>query len=233
MNSSNKYIAYYRVSTVQQGKSGLGLQAQKQTVRTYLQNDMEHIIAEFTDIESGKNSSRPELMKALSMAKEENAILVVAKLDRLSRELHFITEIQKSGIEFVCADMPEANSLTLHIFGAVAQHERELISKRTKDALAQAKLKGKKLGAANPKIYEALRNANPKGANHPQVKAADRFAKEVSIHIMPLVELGIPQRKIVETLNRHKVPTARGGTWTLCQLQRVLTRIKAMKAKEQ
>lgn len=164
--NNQKYVAYYRVSTQKQGNSGLGLEAQKQQVANFV-NCQDCIVAEFTEIESGKKDSRIELQKAIDTANKAGAILVIAKLDRLSRNVGFIFALRDSGVKFVCVDMPDANTLTIGIFAVMAQHERELISSRTKAGLAikkqQLALIGKTLGtkenltdAARIKATEAL-----------------------------------------------------------------------------
>jgi DNA invertase Pin-like site-specific DNA recombinase len=141
-----KYVAYYRVSTKKQGSSGLGLDAQQNSANYFLKaGDL--IIKEFTEIESGKNNERIELEKAIIYSRNNNATLLVAKLDRLSRNVSFIFTLRDSGINFVCADIPDANTLTIGIFAAMAQYERELISKRTKDALQAKKENGFSLGS--------------------------------------------------------------------------------------
>ncbi|NDW09612.1 recombinase family protein [Dysgonomonas sp. 520] len=142
-----KYVIYYRVSTKKQGASGLGLEAQKTIVENYTKNSI--VIAEFTEIETGKSANRPQLNKALECCKINNATLLVAKLDRLARNLNFITSLQASNIDFVCCDMPTANRLTIHIIAAIAENEAQLISQRTKQALTEKKKQGIKLG--NPK----------------------------------------------------------------------------------
>jgi len=140
-----KMIAYYRVSTTKQGESGLGLEAQKQAVLRTFGDPIE----EYTEIESGKNDDRPELARAIARAKQTGGVLVIAKLDRLSRKLSFITQLMDSGVNFKCADMPSVDNFTIHILGAVAQRERELISQRTKAALQVRKDQGVKLGNPN------------------------------------------------------------------------------------
>lgn len=140
-----KMIAYYRVSTTKQGESGLGLEAQRSAVRQVFGDP----VFEYTEIESGKKDDRPELSAAISHAKEIGGTLVIAKLDRLSRKLSFITKLMDSGVSFKCADMPGVDNFTIHILGAVAQRERELISKRTKEALHELKLQGVELGNPN------------------------------------------------------------------------------------
>lgn len=142
---NQKFIAYFRVSSKQQGASGLGLEAQKFTTQKYCLGKGE-IIQEFIEVESGKKDQRVELNKAIQLCKKENAILVIAKLDRLSRNLTFISSLMDSGLEFICCDMPTATKFTIHIFAALAQQEREYISTRTKDALAAKKERGETLG---------------------------------------------------------------------------------------
>lgn len=138
--ANGHYIAYYRVSTTRQGQSGLGLEAQQQAVKQYLNGGNWQILAEFTEIESGKRNDRPKLAEAIALCKRLQATLVIAKLDRLARNVHFISGLMESGVEFVAVDNPNANRLMLHMLAAFAEHEREQISRRTKDALAAAVL---------------------------------------------------------------------------------------------
>lgn len=158
-----EFVAYYRVSTERQGKSGLGLAAQRAKVTDHVAN-IGRIVAEFCDIQSGRDDDRTELHKALTLAKRENAKLIIARLDRFSRRVSFIAQIMEEGIGLVCAEMPNASDFQLHIFAALAQEERRLISERTKAALAEAKRRGKKLGANGKNL--AVRNR----------RAADEFA---------------------------------------------------------
>ena len=148
--AARRFVAYYRVSTDRQGRSGLGLEAQQKAVRDYLDGGAWEIVAEFIEVESGKKSDRPELARALDACRKHKARLVIAKLDRLSRNLAFIATLMDSGVEFVAVDNPHANKLTIHILAAVAEHEREAISERTKAALAAAKARGTKLGTPDP-----------------------------------------------------------------------------------
>src|SRR4029453_13809785 len=141
-----KFVAYFRVSTDRQGKSGLGLEAQRKSVLDYLDGGRWGLVGEFTEIESGKHNDPPEMEKALAACKKQKAKLVIAKLDRLSRNLAFIAALMDSGVEFIAVDNPHANKLTLHILAAVAVHAREMISERTKGALQAAKARGVKLG---------------------------------------------------------------------------------------
>ncbi|MDJ1500657.1 recombinase family protein [Xanthocytophaga agilis] len=142
-----QYIAYYRVSTQKQGQSGLGLEAQRQTVHSHCKNGT--IVSEYTEVISGKGNGTIQLVSALTECKKIGATLVIAKLDRLSRNVGFINNLMEAGVRFQCCDMPEANELTINIFAALAQHERKLISERTKAALAAKKSLGFKLGKNN------------------------------------------------------------------------------------
>ncbi len=143
-NETKQHVAYYRVSTKKQGRSGLGLAAQKDSVHQYLKNNVP--IDEFTDIESGKKDDREELLKAIDLCIETGATLVIAKLDRLSRNVAFIASLMDSKVKFVAVDMPDANEFTVHIFAALAQQERKFASKRTKEGLAAAVARGQILG---------------------------------------------------------------------------------------
>ena len=144
--ADGKFIAYFRVSTAKQGKSGLGLEGQRAAVMAYLNGGSWNLAAEFTEVESGKNNDRPELAKAMHMCRLTGATLVIAKLDRLSRDAHFLLGLEKAGVDFVAADMPAANRMTIGIMAVVADEERRMISARTKAALDAAKARGAKLG---------------------------------------------------------------------------------------
>jgi len=138
------YVAYYRVSTLQQGKSGLGLAAQQQLVRSFVKE--EAVLGEFVEVESGNKATRPQLRAAVQLAQRQGAVLVIAKLDRLSRNVAFIASLMESGVEFVACDQPQANKFTLHIFAALAEQERDMISERTRHALQVLKVQGQQLG---------------------------------------------------------------------------------------
>jgi len=214
-----KFLAYYRVSTDKQGKSGLGLDAQRKAVEDYLNGGTWTLVGKFTEIESGTRNERPELEKALTICKRQKAKLVIAKLDRLSRNLAFIATLMDSGVEFVAVDNPHANKLTVHILAAVAQHEREMIAQRTKDALQAAKARGVVLG--NPKLADVRDRAVA------CVKAdADRFAKNVAPIIREIKSTGVAShRAIARSLNARGVTTARGGVWTAVQVGSILRRV--------
>ena len=214
-----KFVAYYRVSTDQQGASGLGLEAQRSAVKTYLDGGPWRLVAEHTEVESGKRADRPELAKALLACRKHKAKLIIAKLDRLSRNLAFIATLMDSGVEFIAVDNPHANKLTIHILAAVAQHEREAISERTKAALAAAKARGKKLGG--PRLA-AARKASLKARS----AAADAFAANVRPIIEQIRASGVGSlRGVARALNARGVRTARGGSeWTAVQVSDVLKR---------
>jgi DNA invertase Pin-like site-specific DNA recombinase len=199
------FIAYYRVSTDKQGRSGLGLDAQKQAVESFVAG-RGTILKEFTEVESGKRSDRPQLAEALAMCRQRKARLVIAKLDRLARNVHFISGLMESGVEFTACDMPEANRLTLHIIAAVAEHEREMISRRTKEALAAAKARGTKLGNPRP-VAPAQRVRDLASAKAAQHRAS----------VKPLIEKlrgqGLSLASIAKELNDRSVPTVHGKQW--------------------
>src|SRR5712691_7934411 len=176
-----KFIGYLRVSTEKQGQSGLGIEAQRKAIEDYLNGGRWELLAEYVEIESGKRSDRPELAKALVQSKATGATLIVAKLDRLSRNVAFIAALMESGVEFTAADMPMANRLTVHVLAAVAEHEREAISARTKAALAAAKARGQKLG--NPNGARALRGLS----NAPAIAAVRASADRHMAQVLPVV----------------------------------------------
>jgi DNA invertase Pin-like site-specific DNA recombinase len=217
-----KFIAYYRVSTKKQGQSGLGLEAQKAAVTDYLNGGRWKLLTHFTEIESGKHSDRPELMKALTMCRLRGATLVVAKLDRLARNVHFLSGLMESKVEFVAADMPQANTLTIHVLAAVAEAEAKAISARTKAALAAAKARGVVLGGNR----ENVRKAYKKG-NRASIKARRAQAQARVADLMPIInevrrEGATSLRQIANALTDRGIPAPRGGAWQAAQMQRVL-----------
>jgi DNA invertase Pin-like site-specific DNA recombinase len=213
-----KFIAYFRVSTDKQGKSGLGLEAQREAVLAYLNGGRWSLVQEFVEVESGKRNDRPQLTAALAACKKHKTKLVIAKLDRLSRNLAFIAALMESGVEFIAVDNPHATKLTVHILAAVAQHERELIAQRTRDALRAAKARGKKLG--NPKLA-AARNRAIEGNR----AAATRFAANVLPIIREIQASGIKSlRGVARALAARGISTARSGAWTPVQVSDILRR---------
>lgn len=223
--AQGKFVAYYRVSTDRQGKSGLGLEAQKQAVADFLNGGNWELIGEFTEVESGKHDERPELAKAMQYAKVTGAKLVIAKLDRLSRNAAFLLTLRDSGVNFVCADMPEANALTIGVLAVVAQHEREQISNRTKAALQAAKARGVKLG--NPNGAAAIRRAG-KG-NAAAVDALRNKADEHASDIKPVIEAIQAEghtslRAIARELNARGIKTSNAGKWYPQTVKNLLAR---------
>lgn len=195
-----KFIVYYRVSTQRQGQSGLGLEAQKHACAHY------DIVAEYTEIESGKKSNRPELAKALAHAKKIGATLLIAKLDRLARNVHFITGLLEAGVPITCADMPEADRTFLQMAAVFAEWEGRRISERTKAALAAAKRRGVKLGSPNP-----AKGGSVTGAQ--RANATAQVAPQAMPIINALRKAGQSLRAIASALNEAQIPTAMGGQW--------------------
>ncbi|MCZ7936660.1 recombinase family protein [Agrobacterium salinitolerans] len=202
-----RYVAYYRVSTQMQGKSGLGLEAQRAAVQQFTSG--QEIVAEFTEIESGKRDDRPELEKALDLAKQQNAVLVIAKLDRLSRDVHFISGLLKRNVPIKACDMPHADNFQFHIMAAVAEKEREMISQRTKDAIAAKRARGHEWGT-----------------NAVRVEQAKVFAQSIQADIQTLMDSGITTpAAIANALNERAVRTSRGTQWGSGQVVRLLRRL--------
>ncbi len=222
--ASGKFVAYYRVSTQKQGASGLGLDAQREAVSRFLNGGDWELVAEFQEIETGKGADaldkRQQLKAALAACRKEGATLIIAKLDRLARNVHFVSGLMESKVRFVACDMPEANELTIHIMAAFAEHEAKRISQRTKDALAVAKSRGVILGKAGASNLRA--NIEARKA------AADSFAAKILPIIESMMMRKLSQREMVEELNSIGVPTSKGAKWRLSQLQRVIERSKAL-----
>jgi DNA invertase Pin-like site-specific DNA recombinase len=221
-----RYVAYYRVSTQKQGKSGLGLDAQRKMVADFISLDGGELVAEYTEVESGKVADRPELIAAMKRADLVGGRLLVGKLDRLSRDLHFITSLQKSKVDFAVCDLPGCDSFTINIYGALAQREREMISARTKAGLAAAKARGVKLGTNNLRPEMTL-EASAKGVAVIQ-KRADTFADKIITVIDGLQGQGMSLRAIARELGNLGVQTARGGSnWTPTAVKNVIERVRS------
>ncbi len=218
------YVAYYRVSTQRQGQSGLGLEAQQLSVSQFVNGNGE-LIAELTEIETGKRSDRPELMKAIAQAKRCGATLVIAKLDRLARNVAFISALMESGVDFVACDNPHANRLTIHILAAVAEDEARRISQRTIEALAAYKARGGKLGSHHPKCKAISREAGKKGSPIGASRVAEQ-AREAYADILPTMQQfrdsGKSFRQISQELNRLGHTTRTGKQWNPVQVKRVI-----------
>ena len=223
---SQKFVACGRVSTARQGRSGLGLEAQRKAIDDFAASRGADVLARFTEVESGRKNERPELQKALTLAKLTGATLVIAKLDRLSRNAAFLLTLRDSGARFLACDMPEAHDLTVGIMALVAQQEREAISRRTKEALAAAKMRGVKLG--NPNGAAALKRAGKGGVALRQ--AVSRNAHEVATGLAPVVEElrrdGVTTlRGMAEALNERGMLTRRRGRWQVSNVRNLLRRM--------
>ncbi|ULB12588.1 recombinase family protein (plasmid) [Cereibacter azotoformans] len=217
-----KFVTYLRVSTERQGQSGLGLEAQRAAAAAHVAARGE-VVAEFIEIESGKRSDRPELAKALAVAKRAGAVLLIAKLDRLARNVAFIANLLESGVEVTAADMPEASRFVLHIMAAVAEQEGRAISERTRAALAAARARGVKLGWAMPERKDEQRRASTSGALQNFLKA-DRHAASVLHFVRQHAGQGASLRQIASDLNAQGVRTARGGAWHAGTVRNILAR---------
>lgn len=216
--AEGKFVSYLRVSTRKQGASGLGLDAQRKAVTDYLNGGRWNLIAEVVEVESGKRSDRPKLAEALRLCRLHGATLVVAKLDRLARDAHFLLGLSKAGVEFVCCDMPSANRMTVGIMAVVAEEEARMISARTKVALAAAKARGVKLGgdrgavltAETKALGNAIRTAKAKS------RAADLQPVIAEIRAAGAITL----QAVADGLNARGITTARGGQWSPVQVDR-------------
>lgn len=222
---------YYRVSTQAQGRSGLGLEAQQAAVEHFCVSTGCAVVGIFTEIESGKNNERPELAKALHLARVTNSTVLVAKLDRLSRNVAFLAQLQDAGVNFIAADMPQANEITIHVMAAVAQAERKAISQRTREALRAAKARGVRLG--NPNGALALQRAG-KG-NGAALAAIRARAGQHLADIRPVVAeiLGggsMSLREIAGALNNRGIETARGGRFHAASVRTLLARLNRVTA---
>jgi DNA invertase Pin-like site-specific DNA recombinase len=209
-----KFVSYYRVSSERQGRSGLGLEAQQAAVRNYLDGGEWQLVGEFTEIESGHKIERPQLAKALALCKKHKATLLIARLDRLARNVHFISGLMETGVRFIACDMPEATPFMLHIYAAAAQEEARAISARTKAALQAAKARGVRLG----------RNGAERLAPANKAAAVER-AKNLHPVLADLIASGASLRQIATELTRRGIGTPRGGRWHPTTIGRVLNRL--------
>jgi DNA invertase Pin-like site-specific DNA recombinase len=214
-----KYVAYYRVSTAKQGRSGLGLEAQQEAVRKFIGTGPRKLLKEFTEVETGKGSNaldkRPQLQAAKQLAKKQKATLLIAKLDRLARNVHFISGLMEDGVQFQCCDFPTADGFMLHIYAAVAEQEGRRISQRIKDALAAKKARGESVG--NASSLQPL--------NGTRAAQAAKFAIKLRPTIEAYKAQKLTQREMVGAMNSAGIKTAQGGEWGLVQLQRVMQRL--------
>lgn len=220
--TSGRFVAYYRVSTARQGLSGLGLDAQRDSVMQFLNGGHWTMVADFVEVESGRKSDRPKLAEALIACRLHGATLVVAKLDRLARNAHFLLGLKEAGVEFVCVDMPSANRLTVGIMAMVAEEEARMISARTKTALAAAKRRGTRLGKPENLTDDARRKGTEVSAKS-RSSSAESWRTDVAPIVQAVVRDGKRTlREAAEVLNARSLPARRGGSWTATQILRIL-----------
>lgn len=216
--SLQQFVTYYRVSTQRQGASGLGLDAQRVVVERYLSERAKTAVGEFCEVETGKGANalekRPQLRLALDLCKRTGATLLIAKLDRLARNVHFVSGLIETGVEFIAADMPNANKVMIQMHAVMSEWERDQISERTRAALTAAKARGVVLGATGPQnLSRHVRKRQ---------EAAEAFRQRLGPILTGLKAQGLSQRSMVAQLNSLGVYAAEGGAWTLSQLQRVI-----------
>ena len=225
-------VAYFRVSTSKQGESGLGLEAQRAAVAAFIKRQRYALLAEYTEVETAKRddlTNRPELRRAVAHARRSKAILLVAKLDRLVRSVHVTSLLHQSGVEFVAADNPNANRLTIQILAAVAEHEAQMISDRTRAALAAYKARGGRLGSHMPQCRNLNASAQRKGTRMAVIAnqtRADAAYADILSDLHGLRQSGMSLQRIADRLNRGGHTTRRGKAWNPMQVSRVLTRSK-------
>jgi len=214
---SNQCVAYYRVSTSRQGASGLGLDAQRATVMQHLSGSTKTVLAEFVEVETGKGANalekRPQLRLALDMCKRTGSTLLIAKLDRLARNVHFVSGLIETGVDFIAADMPNANKVMIQMHAVMSEWERDQISERTKAALAVAKARGLVLGATGP--------TNLTIHIEERKQAAGAFRARLKPVLDGLMAQGLSRRAMVAQLNALGIRAPQGGQWSLGQLQRI------------
>lgn len=216
-NTTKNAIAYYRVSTQRQGQSGLGLESQENTVTAYANGSGLKIVASYTEVESGKKNNRKEFASALAHAQKIGATLLIAKIDRLARNVFFVSSLMESGVDFVACDMPTANRLTIHIMAAMAEHEASMISTRVTDALAVAKSRGTKLGTPENMTVEAQKKGNEAQHN----LFVEGYKKLVG-YVKLLSESGLSLRAIANRLNSEGHKTRNNSDFTAMQVSRIL-----------
>jgi DNA invertase Pin-like site-specific DNA recombinase len=220
--AKGRFISYLRVSTQRQGRSGLGLNAQREAVANYLNGGSWKLIQELIEVESGKSKDRPKLAEALRLCRIYNATLLVAKLDRLARNVAFVSALMDSGVKFFAVDLPEANELTVHIMAAMAEYEAKAISARTKAALAAAMAKGTQLGGLRWNLASVSKQGRSVSLKVRKEKAGKRASD-----LLPVVEAirsegASSLRQIASVLNERGIATSRGGLWSAVQVQRLL-----------
>lgn len=230
--AQGRFVSYLRVSTDRQGRSGLGIDAQRKAVADYLNGGRWELVSEVIEVESGRKTDRPELQAAIAKCRAYGAKLVIAKLDRLSRDAHFLLGLQKAGVEFVAADMPEANKLTVGIMALVAEQEREQISRRTKEALAAAKARGKQLGAYRDGVFVGRKGTaqdalTASKARQEKATASALEKAQVFKELDPDGSLSL--RELAQRFNDAGVPTPTSkGEWKPNTVRRLKQRLIRM-----
>jgi DNA invertase Pin-like site-specific DNA recombinase len=226
--ANGNFVSYLRVSTARQGISGLGLEAQREAVAGYLNGGKWKLIKEVVEVESGKRNDRPAIAEALRLCRLHRATLIIAKLDRLARNVHFISSLMESGVEFIAVDFPQANRLTVHILAAVAEHEAAMISARTVAALAAAKARGVVLGGRRGDMsrMEAMAAKGTKAS----AAARSALAAKRNEDLLPLIEEirakgSRTLRGIAAELNARGITAPRAGEWSAVQVKRVYSAI--------
>jgi DNA invertase Pin-like site-specific DNA recombinase len=220
---NGKFVSYLRVSTQRQGKSGLGLEAQREAVAGYLNGGKWALVQEVVEVESGKSSDRPELARALSLCRLHRATLLVAKLDRLARNVAFISALMEAGVKFVAVDLPQANELTVHIMAAMAEYEAKAISARTKAALAAAKVRGTQLGGLRWDLAKVSAKGRKVALRTRQENAAKYRADVLPVIQEKQKQGAVTLRQIADSLNADGTPAPRGGEWSAVQVSRILS----------
>lgn len=233
---NGKFVSYIRVSTQKQGRSGLGLEAQQTAITNFLNGGRWTLVGEYREVETGKvtDQDRPELAKAMALCRLHGATLLVAKLDRLARNVHFLSGLMEAGVKFRAVDLPEANEFTLHIMAAMAQHEAKMISERTKVALAAAKARGTVLGGLETAdggirmSAEQWRRVTRKGRAMGTAARVEKASKRAA-DMLPVIddikqEGAVSLREIAAKLNERGIPTSRGGEWSAVQVMRVMAK---------
>jgi DNA invertase Pin-like site-specific DNA recombinase len=240
---NRRYCVYFRVSDVKQGRSGLGLEAQQAMFASYLTGNPGEVLGVYTEVETGKSLKRcrrrPELTKAIDHAKTANATLVIAKLDRLARNVAFTSALMESGLDFVCCDMPTADRFTLHIIAAVAEREGQMISERTSAALQALKLRGVKLGSARDGHWDGMTKKGDAtrmerrevGLQKAQQSSREVVQEEMSRQYEPIIpwiremrEAGMTMQGIVDALNAKGCRTRRNMPWNMGTLHRLISK---------
>jgi len=226
-------VSYLRVSTARQGASGLGLEAQREAVARFTAAGGHTLLSEYVEVESGAKAARPNLAAALTSCRLHRATLVIAKLDRLARNMAFIANLMDGGVEFVACDMPHANRLTLHLLAAIAEHEREMISQRTKAALQAAKARGVRLGNPNGAgaLRDGCRGAAERSVAVRQGKAA-QHAAAITPALASLLAQGLTTQEITRRLNENGVPSPTGLRWHSEQVRRVSRSVEGAYASQ-